>query len=761
MIRIVIHCNFIFYQQAIHPMSRNHRSKSTTHQAAGPAARQTPAAGGPVGATSVLLPLGAMLLASSMAAMAQSAPEAEKSLKNVTVEATRDRSSQTYQSGVTSVGKAPLAAKDVPQSLTVVNEKLIHDQGSDSMKDALRNVPGITFEAGEGGRIGDNIRLRGFSVAGDIYLDGIRDIAQYNRDTFNYDRIEVLRGSASMLFGRGSTGGVVNQVSKQPGLLTQSEVNATVGTGKYLRLTGDFNIKTGDDAALRIGAMTTDWDGRADKASTSRRGLAVDYRLGIGTANEFLFSLYHLNYNDKPDLGGRWLQGSPAPFPADKWYGANSDYQRDSADIATASHTHRWADGSSLKTTLRDGYYSRDLWATQINALAANVTQANFGLNTVVPRGTQTRAGDEHHSFLQSDYLTKTSWFGLKNELLVGADYARENSVRYDYANVPLRPNTTVALADNSSLVDTRVKRRLTEFSSNALGVYVQDSISLTPEWKLVGGLRWDNFAGNYDRLGNPAPNNTALSRSDAVWSKRIGLMYQPGDQASYYVSYGTSFNTSGDLYQFDANSANTPPESSANFEIGAKWELYGGDLSLRTALARTDKYNERNTDVNQATGEFLLSGQRHTNSLEFEVAGRIAPQWDIFAGIVFMDGVIDQAGSSAAAQATVGQNPGLTPARQANLWTTYKLDSKWRIGGGFTATSEQGPASANPVNLAFRAPGYVKFDALVEYQINQNNTVKFNIDNIADTVYYSSLYQAWPTLGAGRSVRATLTSKF
>lgn len=333
--------------------------------------------------------------------------------------------------------------------------------------------------------------------------------------------------------------------------------------------------------------------------------------------------------------------------------------------------------------------------------------------------------------------------------------------MRYDYANVPVRPNTTVALADNSSLVDTRVKRRLTEFSSNALGVYVQDSISLTPEWKLVGGLRWDNFAGNYDRSGNAAPNNTALSRSDAVWSKRIGLMYQPGDQASYYVSYGTSFNTSGDLYQFDANSANTPPESSANFEIGAKWELHGGDLSLRTALARTDKYNERNTDVNQATGEFLLSGQRHTNSLEFEVAGRITPQWDIFAGIVFMDGVIDQAGSSAAAQATVGQNPGLTPARQANLWTTYKLDSKWRIGGGFTATSEQGPASANPVNLAFRAAGYVKFDALVEYQINQNNTVKFNIDNIADTVYYSSLYQAWPTLGAGRSVRATLTSKF
>ena len=702
-----------------------------------------------------------MLLASSMAAMGQTTVEAENTLKTVTVEATRDRSNQTYQSGLTTSGKVPLAAKDVPQSLTVVNEKLIHDQGSDSMKDALRNVPGITFEAGEGGRIGDNIRLRGFSVAGDIYLDGIRDIAQYNRDTFNYDRVEVLRGSASMLFGRGSTGGVVNQVNKQPGLLTQNEINTTVGTGKYLRLTGDFNVKTGENSALHVGAMTTDWDGRADKASTSRRGLAVDYRLGIGMADEFLFSLYRLNYNDKPDLGGRWLQGAPAPFPTDRWYGANSDYQRDSADIATATHTHRWLDGSVLKTTVRDGNFSRDLWATQINALAPGVTQANFGPNTVIPRGTQSRAGDEHHTFLQSDYLAKTSWFGLKNEVLLGTDYARENSVRYDYANLPLRPNTTVALADNSSLVDTRVKRRLTEFSSDALGVYLQDSISLTPYWKLVGGLRWDSFAGNYGRLGNPAPNNTALSRSDSVWSKRVGLMYQPGDEASYYASYGTSFNTSGDLYQFDANSANTPPESSANFEIGAKWELHGGDLSIRTALARTNKFNERNTDVNQATGEFLLSGQRHTDSLEFEIAGRITSQWDIFAGIVFMQGVIDQAGSAAASQATVGQNPGLTPGRQANMWTTYRIDSKWRIGGGLTAASEQGPTSANPVNLAFRAPGYVKFDALLEYQINQNNTVKLNFDNIADTVYYSSLYQAWPTLGTGRSIRATLTSKF
>ena len=713
----------------------------------------------PPSSATALLPLGALLLAGSLNVCAQvvqdtPAGEETKTLKPVTISGTRDRNSQTYQSGVVSVGKTQAAAKDIPQSLTVVTEKLIHDEGKDTLKGALQNVPGITFEAGEGGRIGDNIRLRGFTVAGDIYLDGMRDIAQYNRDTFNLQNIEVLRGSASMLFGRGSTGGVVNQVSKQAHKGTASEINTTVGTGNYLRLDGDFNVATSEDSALRFDLMSTDWDGRADKAGTHRRGLATDYGIGLGTTDEWHFSVYHLDYNDKPDLGGRWLQGAPAPLPTDKWYGVDSDYQRDSADIATVAYTHYFDDGSSLKTKVRDGQYRRDLWATQLNGFANTVTQDNLNGNTTVNRGNQTRAGEEHHTFLQSDYLTRGEWFNLKQELLLGAEYALERSTRYTYSNVPAKSATTVAAASNAAVADTRVKTWANTFKATTLGLYVQDTVSLTDFWKVVAGLRWDQFGGDYDRLAGGT-----LSRTDSVWSKRLGLMYQPTDAVSYYASYGTSFNTSGDLYQYDANTANTPPESSRNVEVGIKWELAGGDLSVRTALARTDKYNERNTDINQGTGEYLLSGQRHTDSLEFEVQGKLTERWEIFAGLVFMNGVIDQAGSSAASQATVGLNPGLTPAKQANLWTTYRLDDKWRVGGGITAVSENHPASASVANLINTAPGYVKADALVEYQINPRNALKLNIDNVGDTVYYSSLYQGWPSLAPGRSVRLTWTA--
>jgi catecholate siderophore receptor len=695
---------------------------------------------------------------STAPASPESSPDS-KTLAPVTVTGVRERATQTYQSGVTSVGKMPVPAKDIPQSLTVVNDKLMHDQGKDSMKSALENVVGITFEAGEGGRVGDNIRLRGFSAAGDIYLDGMRDIAQYNRDTFNYDRIEVLRGAASMLFGRGSTGGIVNQVSKQPRLITEHEVNATVGTKGYQRFQGDFNFKLDDDAALRINAMTTDADGRGDNASasTKRRGLALDYRLGVGTANEFALSYYHLDYKDKPDWGTAWLSSRPAPAPTNRfWYGLDSDFQNDQADAVTLSHTHRWRDGSSLKTSVRDGYYTRAMWATQ-SSFAPGTTASNFSPATVVTRRTNAKAGKEHHTFVQTDYLTSTRWLGLKNSILVGAEYAVEDSSRSTYPNlVTTKAETTVGNPSSTAISGNLTQLVATQFTATTLGLYLQDTIDLTPHWKLVAGARLDNFKGDYDRSGQGAE---PLSRSDSLLSKRLGLMYQPTDEVSYYAAYGTSFNTSGDLYQYDPRSANTAPESSRNVEIGAKWELYEGDLSLRTALARTDKYNERNTDIDTATNSYLLSGRRHTAALEFEVAGRITPQWDVFAGIGFLRAVIDQAGSNAAGQAEVGQNPGLSPSRQGNLFTTYRFSEQWRIGGGLTAVSQNKPA--NSVTTLNRAPGYGKVDALVEYRVNQNNTVKLNIDNLFDKVYYNTLYRGFAAPGAERSVRVTLTSKF
>ncbi len=710
--------------------------------------------------SNLLIPLGALALGVANFASAQQTIPAAKAEEKQTIEPMTvtgaNEAGKSYQSGLTTVGKTPALPKDIPQSLTIVTNKLITDQGQDTVKGALQNVPGITFEAGEGGRIGDNIRLRGFTVAGDIYSDGMRDIAQYNRDTFNVERIEVLRGSASMLFGRGSTGGIVNQVSKAPSTFGKNELSVTAGTDRYVRAIGDFSVRAGDDAGLRASVMLTDGDGRAGEANTQRRGGALDYRFGIGTGDEFLFSAYHLHYNDKPDYGFGWLASRPAPAPSNqKWYGVDTDYQRDSADVFTAAYTHRFDNGDSLKTTLRDSRFERDLWATTAR-FAMGTTTANLNAATVVTRGNQTRAGAEHHTFAQSDFITKRSWFGLKNELLVGAEIAKENSSRDAYSLSPAKPNTVFGEPSHVGVVDTRVQTFANEFQAQTMGVYMQNTVSISENFKLVGGLRFDRFEGDYVRaVGGP------LLRKDSLLSNRAGAMFQPNESSNYYLTYSTSFNTSGDLYQYDPTTANTPAESARNVEIGAKKDWLNGDLSLRASLSRSEKLNERSTDTETVPGGtgFLLSGKRHADAFELEAAGRINPQWEIFAGFVLTRAEIDKAGSSPTSQATVGLNPGLTPTRQGNLWTTYQLTPKWRVGGGFVAISQNKPAAAE--TSTNRAPGYLKWDGLVEYQLSASHTLRLNFENIGDRVYYSSLYRGHAVPGTARNARLNWTMKF
>src|SRR5690606_24843664 len=159
----------------------------------------------------------------------------------------------------------------------------------------------------------EDIRLRGFSLqqTGDIFVDGMRDPAFYDRDTFNLDRIEILRGSASLLFGRGSTGGAVNMVNKPPRLITEHQVDLTLGSHAYRRAVGDFNIQTGGSAALRLGAMVTQARNNGSGSSIDKKGVAAAYRWGIGERDEFQASLYHLDNNNGMNYGMPWIRPTP------------------------------------------------------------------------------------------------------------------------------------------------------------------------------------------------------------------------------------------------------------------------------------------------------------------------------------------------------------------------------------------------------------------------------------------------------------------
>jgi catecholate siderophore receptor len=732
--------------------------------------------------TPPLLPLGALAAGFGLAHAALAQTTADTVLPVVRALATAEPTAKdSVQATTTRIGKTQQELRDVPQSVTVVTERLIDDRNLETLKDALKNTGGISFLAAEGGE--EDIRLRGFSLqaSGDIFIDGIRDPAFYERDSFNWDRLEVLRGSASMLFGRGSTGGAVNQVSKLPTLFQTSDVSVTLGSGQYLRGTADLNLKTGENAALRINAMTTLAEN--DGAATRKAGIAPSFRWGIGTTNEFLVGLYALENRNGIDYGLPWLQGQMLPdVPAGNYYGMASDVALGSARHVTLGWVHRFADRSEWRTTFRQGRFDRDQRASAVRIAPAElqpggeaITLENFGPDTVLRRsngtGVQAKIQDLDTLTLQSDVDTKFNAIGLSHSVQAGMDYTADDFNGYASSNPAsgplLKPNTTVGTPNDGAWIDEslRLVAKNREFQSDAIGLYAQDLMALSPTWKLLAGLRWDRFGGDYWLAESTSPGGVVTpealrSRSDSVWSERFGLLYQPTPLSSFHFSYGTSFNTSGDAYQYDALGSNTPPEKSRNIELGAKLDSASGAATLRLALFHSTKYNERNRDEDTVNAiNYVLSGQRHAAGVEVDVAGRLTPDWEAYLSYAWIpDAEVDKASSVSGTTLIgerVGQRPGLTPKHSGTVWTTYRLTPKWRLGGGVTFRSKDSPQQSTIV-----APGFGTVDLMAEYDAGPMQ-FKLNLANAADKAYADMLYRGHYIAGDPRTLQFTTTVKF
>ena len=745
--------------------------------------RQQALAAGPA-SDKALLPLGALMLAASVGAMAQTAGTPEKTMAPVVVKerAEAPEGKDSVRATETTIGKGKQQLRDIPQSVTVVTERLIDDRNLDTVKEALKNTAGITFLAAEGGE--EDIRLRGFALqsTGDMFIDGIRDPAFYDRDTFNLDRLELLRGSASMLFGRGSTGGAVNQVSKAPRLIDAHQVDLTLGSHQYRRITGDFNIHTGENAALRLNAMSTTADNNGAGSSIEKKGIAGTYAWGIGTRDEFSVGLYHLDNKNGMNYGMPWIRrsaNSPVsdttllPLDPRNYYGAASDYNAGSATFGTLGHIHRFGADAELKTQLRVGHFERDQRAGAVRLAAAAqqpggvaATLANFGPATRLTRGTHLKIQDMDTVHLQSDFSKKFEALGYKHELLAGADFAHEKKTVYGARSATqggvtiTKPTTTVGTPNDGVGIDEslRVLRDTSNFEAKGYGFYAQDLVQIAPHWKLLAGLRYDNMDGRYNTFGIPANapgpvTTTSYRQKISEWSKRAGVLYQPNDLQSYHFSYGTSFNTSGDTYSYSAETVNTPPEASRNIEIGAKLDSADKRFTTRLAVFHSTKYRERNTDPDLNIA--VLSGKRHAAGAEIDITGRLTPKWEIYGSYMWMPSAkIDIGAQGAEGQ---GSRPSLTPRHSGTVWTTYQITPELRVGGGLNFRSSQTP-NRNP---GWEVPGYVTADLMAEYTISERYTIKANLSNVTNKLYADSIYSGHYVPGAGRILQVTASMKF
>jgi len=713
-----------------------------------------------------ILPLGAALMAGglSLTAAAQELAQAPQSLPAVSVTGERDGLLATR----TRVGKVEQDPHDIAQAVTTITDKLMEEQQVGSLREALRNVPGLTFNASEGGRSGDNMNLRGFYTFGDVYLDGIRDTAQYNRETFNFEQIDVLRGASSMLFGRGQAGGVINQVSKTPLRRDQYLLTASIGEEGYREVTADLNKRLDQHNSIRVNLMDREegsWrynPATGTEPEINRRGAAVSLGLNLYTDHQVWLNYYWLQTRDIPDYGISFDPATRAPgtiLPASTFFGIGGNFDDSDTQFITGVYEWRIGPDSTLRTQLRYADYERSYWAKTPTLATPPNAAGSVG-------GNQTRGSWYDTITLQSDFNTRFDTFGRPNELLAGFEYLNEDGTRKGLQNLgtvaqPYFRPYELAIAGNP-----------VTFTGDSYAVYAQDTIEFVPRWKLTGGIRRDELRADYPY------STTSPKLSYGEWSYRAALSFHVDGDTHYYLSWSDSFSPTADLYQLTVTPL--PPERSDVTELGAKWMLFEGDLALRAALYRAVKNWERNTDLESTAS--ILTRKRRTDGFELEAAGRITHHWEVFAGLALMDakilevaenvnpltGVLTQANPG-----YVGQRARNTPPYTFNLWTTYTFGDGWKLGGGVWGQGKRyaynpsgaGPIPTLPGGTEFypnTAPAYWRADLMAAYE-QRNWALRLNVKNVFNTLYYDSIYDngAFTVPGLKRTAILTAEARF
>ena len=707
-----------------------------------------------------------MIMLGAAAAVAQPVP-----LEQVVVDAPR------FNPDALALSKFTQPLLDIPQTVTVVTADLLEQRGTANLNDALRNMPDISLGAGEFSWQGNNPTIRGFLARNDMYIDGVRDFGSYYRDTFDYQQIEELSGPSSVYFGRGSTGGVINQVSKVPFLNHDLEAQVTGGTDDTKRITLDYNQpmeELGRGAAVRVNAMVhySNVAGR-DEGAQRRWGLAPSLALGLGTPSRLTLSYLHEQAADTPDYGIPWYFGRPAPVRYSNYYGYDSDYLDTQVNVLNVKAEHDLAPNATVRNTLRLGEYQRQFRVSE--GVLAPGTLATMPLDQVqVARNIWQGRSVESIADNQTELSGKWNIFGLAHALVGGVEVAWENST-------PLFQNTTgvpaVSLLNPpraQAFPGTVFSRLYSDTPAQTLAVYGVDTITLDTHWELTGGLRWDQFNTNfhsitYANVANVPQATPSFLNSpafyddkhvDAMTSYRIGLVYKPTSNGSLYFSHGTSFDPSAETLSqltsgrsLGTQNALLPPEKNRSFEVGTKWRLWNGRFEPSAALFRLEKVNARiPSDV---PGVDILGGSQRVDGFEASLSGAITTNWRVRLGYAYLD-------SHTTATAPGGSLPAAplvnTPKDALSFWSEYALLSEWSVGLGGQYVSQR--LAQNTAASYLTSPAYFTADAESQYRLSPTYTLRLNVYNLADRHYIDEIHPFRAVPGAGRSATLTLEMK-
>lgn len=686
---------------------------------------------------------------------------------------------------------APLL--DTPQTVSVIPRAVFQEQGARNLTEVLRNTPGISFNAGENG-FGSNANdfsLRGFSTSGNIFVDGVRDSGNFTRDTFNLEQVEIVKGPAADN-GRGGAGGYVNLETKTP--KAQDFVLGSIGLGldEYaadprLRATIDLNRQFSENGALRLNLLA-EGGGIAGREHTRQDsfGFAPSVTFGLQSPTMVTLAWQHVEQDDRPDWGvpAAMVEGTINHDPAiggarrDAFFGLMGDSDRVESDAVMARIEHRFASGLRLTNQTRWSSTDRDAFftvpsnyspATQEAATSTlGFTRVNRTLSNITNFDKRLRVG------------------GFKHHMAAGLEVTREESDSGRHPSVNPGPVSVFNPDPNRAPGGAIAATQFGNVKIDTVAVYAYDSMEINPQWQVTGGLRVERYEvalASKTATGAPQGPMDGYDRSETTVGGKLGLVYKPARNGSIYASYGisgvppgswlsnpdSSRQGNGAFPGWDGqNYEGAKEQRLTNIEIGTKWNFFNDRLSTTAALFRT----ERDNVAMRSTGGGVPSGygEQVVQGIELGVAGDLTRSWSMFGGLILLDSerrhnaAVDAALASdyhGGVTSTSGDELAFTPKATFNLWTAYRINNRFSVGGGvqYVGSAFVGrPDTADrviPNGQAGKVPSYTVFNLMAAYDVSPTLRLRLNIDNITDEVYASSIN--WSArrafLGAPRTV--------
>jgi iron complex outermembrane receptor protein len=620
--------------------------------------------------------------------------------------------------------------RDIPQSIQVVPRQVLEDQKAQNLTDALRNAAGIVQNNSSLNSF-DQFTIRGFaSNTSNVLRNGLRDATNTDvgSSVSNIERVEVLKGPASVLYGEGSLGGTINIVTKQPLSQPFYGLEATFGNYDFYRGSLDFSGPLDDSKRLlyRLNGSVQKSGSFVDFVNVDNYFVSPVLTWLIGKDTTITFEAEYLNTEQKNYTGlpavGTVLRNPNGKIPINRFIGEPSDFYNRSVFRVGYNLEHRFSENWQLRNAFRASFRSFDL----LNTFPSGLSGDGRFLNRGGIRSQEDDGGQFRDVYNLDNYIVgKFNTGSIKHELVTGFNLSRD-IFRNRLALFELDPLDLFNPVYTNSRFNVRnLGENLT--TSDVLGIYVQDQISLTDNFKVLLGGRFDIASQSFENKSDSSSNSF---QQDEVFSPRIGIVYQPIKPISLYASYSESFQQ---VVGSGLDNQLFEPERGTQYEVGIKADLTDR-LSSTLAFYELTRSNVLTTDPNDPSGNFSIqTGEQRSRGIEFDISGEILPGLNIIASYAYTDAIIAEDEDF-----PVGNRLNNVPENALSLWTTYEIQNSALRGLGFGLGVFYVGEREGDLNNSFTVPSYVRTDAAVYYK-RDNFRVGLNFKNLFDIRYFEA----------------------